>query len=169
MAVLRPFKVQPFIIWAIIIAIVIMVVYASKTSNYQPRGSVKESVYDAPSTLANGPPLGTLGISPTETVPSQIPADAPIPPIQFRPDLFPRPADRMTDYDQSNLTLQPLDSIGKQAVRMIPLNEADDSMYPATLDDLFAASEQQGFMESSVDTLYDVMALTPPRLMTDQV
>jgi hypothetical protein len=75
----------------------------------------------------------------------------------------------MTDYDQSNLTLQPLDSIGKQAVRMIPLNEADDSMYPATLDDLFAASEQQGFMESSVDTLYDVMALTPPRLMTDQV
>jgi hypothetical protein len=53
---------------------------------------------------------------------------------------------------------------------MIPLDEADeDGMYFANLDQVFAASEQQGFMQASVDTLYDVMKLTPPRLMTDQV
>jgi hypothetical protein len=52
---------------------------------------------------------------------------------------------------------------------MIPLNEADDSMYLATFDEVFDASEKQGFMQASLDTLYDVMALTPPKLMTDQV
>jgi hypothetical protein len=75
----------------------------------------------------------------------------------------------MADYDHVNLTLQPLAISMDRAVRMIPLEEADESMYPATLDEVFAASEQQGFMQASVDTLYDVMKLTPPRLMTDQV
>ena len=57
-----------------------------------------------------------------------------------------------------------------RTVRPVYLDVADeDAMYNATLDDLFKASEQQGFMEASVDTLYNVMALTPPRLMTDEV
>jgi hypothetical protein len=112
--------------------------------------------------------MGTLGISPADTIPTQIPADAPIPPITFRPDLFPPPSDTMKDYDHVNLALEPLER-SHTAVSMIPLNESESSMYPATLDELFLASQDQGFMESSVDTIYDVMALTPPRLMTDQV
>jgi hypothetical protein len=75
----------------------------------------------------------------------------------------------MQDYSHVNLTLQPLAISMDRAVGMIPLNEADESMYPANLDEVFATSEQQGFMQASVDTLYDVMKQTPPRLMTDQV
>jgi hypothetical protein len=75
----------------------------------------------------------------------------------------------MADYDHVNLTLQPLTISMDRAVRMIPLNEADDSMYLATFDEVFDASEKQGFMQASLDTLYDVMALKPPKLMTDQV
>jgi hypothetical protein len=75
----------------------------------------------------------------------------------------------MKEYSHENLPLMPLSISMDRAVRMIPLEEADESMYPATLDEVFAASEQQGFMQASVDTLYDVMALKPPRLMTDQV
>jgi hypothetical protein len=72
----------------------------------------------------------------------------------------------MADYSHVNLPNMPL---AVSAVRMISLDEADESMYPANLDEVFAASEQQGFMQASVDTLYDVMKLTPPKLMTDQV
>jgi hypothetical protein len=75
----------------------------------------------------------------------------------------------MQDYSHVNLTLQPLVASMGRAVRMIPIDEADDSMYLATFDEVFDASEQQGFMQASVDTLYDVMKLTPPKLMTDQV
>ena len=75
----------------------------------------------------------------------------------------------MADYNHVNLTLQPLAISMDRAVSMIPLDEADDSMYLATFDQVFDASEQQGFMQASVDTLYDVMKLTPPKLMTDQV
>jgi hypothetical protein len=75
----------------------------------------------------------------------------------------------MQDYSHVNLPNMPLAISMERAVRMIPLDEADDSMYPANLDEVFAASEQQGFMQASVDTLYDVMKQTPPRLMTDQV
>ena len=69
-----------------------------------------------------------------------------------------------------SLALQPLEVSMARAVRPVYLDVADeDAMYNATLDDLFKASEQQGFMEASVDTLYNVMALPPPRLMTDEV
>lgn len=169
-SVLRPFKVKPYIVWTAIIILLACVLLAStQKSFYQARASMKEVVYDEPTTNANGPPTGTLGISPADTIPTQIPADAPIPPITFRPDLFPQPSDTMKDYDHVNLALEPLDR-SHPAVSMVSIGESETAaMYPATLDDLFNASQDQGFMESSVDTIYDVLALTPPRLMTDQV
>jgi len=169
MSSLKPFKVKPYIVWAFVIGILLFVTFASTRSNYEPRGSVEESVYAAPSILATGPPMGTLTVSPTDVIPSQIPDDSPTPAPETPANLFPEPMDSMKDYDRSNLSLQPLDWSGSKAVRMISLSEADDSMYPATLDELFAASEQDGFMQASVDTLFDVNALKPPRLMTDQV
>jgi len=169
MSSLKPFKVKPYIVWAFVIGILLFVTFASTRSNYEPRGSVKESVYAAPSILATGPPMGTLTVSPTVVIPSQIPDDSPTPAPETPANLFPEPMDSMKDYDRSNLSLQPLDWSGSKSVRMISLSEADDSMYPATLDELFAASEQDGFMQASVDTLFDVNALKPPRLMTDQV
>ena len=169
MSSLKPFKVKPYIVWAFVIALLILVTFASTRSNYEPRGSVKDSVYAAPSELATGPPMGTLEMSPTLVIPSQIPMDEPTPPVDTPPYLFPKPADSMAEYDHQNLTMQSMDWIGQKAVRMVTINEADDAMYPATLDELFAASEQDGFMQASVDTLYDVNALKPPRLMTDQV
>ena len=169
MSSLKPFKIKPYIVWAFVIAMLLLVTFASTRSNYEPRGSVKDSVYAAPSVLATGPPMGTLETSPTLVIPSQVPMDEPTPPVDTPPYLFPEPSDSMVEYDHSNLTLQTMDWTGKNAVRMISLDEADDAMYPATLDDLFAASEQDGFMQASVDTLYDVIALKPPRLMTDQV
>lgn len=168
-SVLRPFKVKPYIVWiSIIVLLVCVLIATTQKSFYQAGDSMKEVVYDAPSTNAKGPPMGTLGISSADTIPTQIPASAPIPPITFRPDLFPPPSDTMKDYDHVNLALEPMDQ-SHPAVNMISLNESDTAMYPATLDDLFLASQDQGFMEASVDKLYDVMALTPPRLMTDQV
>ena len=169
MSSLKPFKVKPYIVWAVVITLLLLVTFSSTRSNYEPRTSVKESIYAAPSILATGPPMGTLTTSPTEVVPSQIPMDFPTPAFEAPPDLFPPPNDRMKDYEHDNLTLQTIESYGQKAIRMISLNEAEDAMYPATLDELFAASEHDGFMQASVDTLYDVNALKPPRLMTDQV
>lgn len=166
---MQPFKVKPFIVWAVIISILILVIFASTRSNYQARGSMKEVVYDEPTTTKAEPPMAQLAPSPTFTPLTQIPDDTYTPITYVPPNLFPEPADKMKDYDHVNLTLQPLDAIGQKAVRMIPLDEADDSMYPATLDEVFKASEASGFMQASVDTLYDVMALKPPRLMTDEV
>jgi hypothetical protein len=169
MSSLKPFKVKPYIVWAFVIGLLLLVTFASTRSNYEPRGSVKESIYEAPSVLATGPIMGTLETSPNVVIPSQVPLDFPTPPVDAPPYLFPKPADSMAEYDHVNLTVQTMTWPAKNAVRMIPLNEADESMYPATLDELFAASEQDGFMQASVDTLYDVNALQPPRLMTDQV
>ena len=166
---MQPFKVKPFIVWVAIIVILILVILASARSNYQARGSMKEVVYDEPTTTKAEPPMAQLTPSPTFIPLTQIPDDTYTPITYVPPNLFPEPADKMKDYDHVNLTLQPLDAIGQKAVRMIPLDEADDSMYPATLDEVFKASEGSGFMQASVDTLYDVMALKPPRLMTDEV
>jgi len=169
MSPLRPFKVRPFIVWTFIIVLVALVIFGSTRSNYQARGSMAEVVYDAPSTNANPPPLVTLSPASTVTPLRDIPSDTYTPLTHVPPALFPEPSDKMADYTHVNLTLQPLAISMDRAVRMIPLEEADESMYPATLDEVFAASEQQGFMQASVDTLYDVMKLTPPKLMTDQV
>ena len=166
---MQPFKVKPFIVWVAIIVILILVILASARSNYQARGSMKEVVYDEPTTNNAPPPMAQLTPSSTVTLLSQIPDDTYTPITYVPPNLFPEPADKMKDYDHVNLTLQPLDAIGQKAVRMIPLDVADESMYPATLDEIFKASEGSGFMQASVDTLYDVMALKPPRLMTDEV
>jgi hypothetical protein len=129
-----------------------------------------EVVYDAPTVNENPPPLVTLKPASTETPLSDIPSDTYTPLTYVPPNLFPEPAYKMQDYSHVNLTLSPLIlSQTNRAVSMIPLDEAEDSMYLATFDEVFDASEQQGFMEASVDTLYDVMKLTPPKLMTDQV
>ena len=169
MAPLRPFKIRPFIVWTFIIVLVALVIFGSTRSNYQARGSMAEVVYDAPSVNANPPPMVSLKPASTETPLSDIPSDTYTPLTYVPPNLFPAPADKMAEYDHVNLPNMPLDISMERAVRMIPLDEADESMYPATLDEIFAASEQQGFMQASVDTLYDVMKLTPPKLMTDQV
>jgi len=170
MAALKPFKVRPFIVWTFIIVLAALVIFGSTRSNYQARGSMAEVVYDAPSTNANPPPLVTLSPDSTVTPLRDIPSDTYTPLTHVPENLFPAPADKMQDYDHVNLPLMPLAISMERAVRMIPLDEADeDGMYFANLDQVFAASEQQGFMQASVDTLYDVMKQTPPRLMTDQV
>jgi hypothetical protein len=170
MAPLRPFKVRPFIVWTFIIVLVSLVIFGTTRSNYQARGSMAEVVYEAPTVNENPPPLVTLKPASTETPLSDIPSDTYTPLTYVPPNLFPEPADKMQDYSHVNLTLSPLIlSQTNRAVSMIPLDEAEDSMYLATFDEVFDASEQQGFMEASVDTLYDVMKLTPPKLMTDQV
>jgi hypothetical protein len=170
MAPLRPFKVRPFIVWTFIIVLVSLVIFGSTRSNYQARGSMAEVVYEAPTVNENPPPLVTLKPESTETPLRDIPSDTYTPLTHVPPALFPEPADKMQDYDHRNLPLFPLMlSQPSRAVSMISLDEADESMYPANLDEVFAASEQQGFMQASVDTLYDVMKLTPPKLMTDQV
>ena len=169
MAPLRPFKIRPFIVWTFIIVLVALVIFGSTRSNYQARGSMAEVVYDAPSVNANPPPMVSLKPASTETPLRDIPSDTYTPLTYVPPNLFPAPADKMAEYDHVNLPNMPIAVSMERAVRMIPLDEADESMYPATLDEIFAASEQQGFMQASVDTLYDVMKLTPPKLMTDQV
>jgi hypothetical protein len=170
MAPLRPFKVRPFIVWTFIIVLVALVIFGSTRSNYQARGSMAEVVFTKPTVNANPPPRVSLSTSSTETLPSQIPDDTYTPLTYVPPNLFPAPADKMADYDHVNLPLTPLAVSMDRAVKAIPIDEADDDgMYFANLDQVFAASEQQGFMQASVDTLYDVMALTPPKLMTDQV
>jgi hypothetical protein len=169
MAALKPFKVRPFIVWTFIIVLVALVIFGSTRSNYQARGSMAEVVYDAPTVNDNPPPLVSLKPASTETPLRDIPSDTYTPLTHVPENLFPAPADKMQDYDHVNLTLQPLAISMDRAVSMIPLDEADDSMYLATFDQVFDASEQQGFMQASVDTLYDVMKLTPPKLMTDQV
>jgi hypothetical protein len=167
---LRPFKVRPFIVWTFIIVLVALVIFGSTRSNYQARASLAEVVYEEPSTNANPPPLVTLSPDSTVTPLRDIPSDTYTPLTHVPENLFPEPADTMKDYDHVNLPLQPLAISMDRAVKAIPLDEADeDGMYFANLDQVFAASEQQGFMQASVDTLYDVMKLTPPRLMTDQV
>jgi hypothetical protein len=169
MAGLKPFKVRPFIVWTFIIVLVTMVIFGSTRSNYQARGSMAEVVFTKPSVNARSPPEVSLKPASTETPLSDIPSDTYTPLTYVPPNLFPAPADKMADYDHVNLTLQPLAISMDRALGMISLDDADESMYPATLDEMFAASEQQGFMQASVDTLYDVMALKPPNLMTDQV
>jgi len=170
MSPLRPFKVRPFIVWTFIIVLVALVIFGSTRSNYQARGSMAEVVYDAPSTNANSPPLVTLTPDSTVTPLRDIPSDTYTPLTHVPENLFPAPADKMKDYDHVNLPLMPLAISMDRAVKMIPLDTADEEgMYFANLDQVFAASEQQGFMQASVDTLYDVMALKPPNLMTDQV
>jgi hypothetical protein len=170
MAALKPFKVRPFIVWAFIIMLVSLVIFGSTRSNYQARGSMAEVVYDAPTTNANPPPMVSLSTASTVTPLRDIPSGTYTPLTYVPPNLFPEPMDKMADYDHVNLPNMPLAVSMDRAVRMIPLDEADeDGMYFANLDEVFAASEQQGFMQASVDTLYDVMKQTPPRLMTDQV
>jgi hypothetical protein len=170
MAALKPFKVKPFIVWTFIIMLVVLVMFGSTRSNYQARGSMAEVVYAEPSTNATPPPMGSLSPTSTVTPLRDIPNDTYTPLTYVPPNLFPEPADKMEEYTHTNLTLFPLMlSQPSRAVSMIPLDEADESMYPATLDDVFAASENQGFMQASVDTLYDVLAQKPPKLMTDQV
>jgi len=166
MAPLRPFKVRPFIVWTFIIVLVAMVIFGSTRSNYQARGSMAEVVFTEPSVNVRSPPEVSLKPASTETPLRDIPSDTYTPLTHVPDNLFPAPADNMADYSHVNLPNMPL---AVSAVRMISLDEADESMYPANLDEIFAASEQQGFMQASVDTLYDVMKLTPPKLMTDQV
>jgi hypothetical protein len=156
-------------VWTFIIVLVALVIFGSTRSNYQARGSMAEVVYDAPTVNDNPPPLVSLKPASTETPLRDIPSDTYTPLTHVPENLFPAPADKMQDYSHVNLTLQPLAISMDRAVSMIPLDEADDSMYLATFDQVFDASEQQGFMQASVDTLYDVMKLTPPKLMTDQV
>ena len=155
--------------WTFIIVIVAMVIFGSTRSNYQARGSMAEVVFTEPSVNVRSPPEVSLKPASTETPLRDIPSDTYTPLTHVPDNLFPAPADKMQDYDHVNLTLQPLAISMDRAVGMISLEEADDSMYPANLDEIFAASEQQGFMQASVDTLYDVLAQTPPKLMTDQV
>ena len=169
MAPLRPFKVRPFIVWTFIIVLVALVIFGSTRSNYQARGSMAEVVFTKPSINTRSPPEVSLKPASTDTPLHDIPSDTYTPLTYVPPNLFPEPADKMAEYSHVNLPLMPLAISMERAVRMIPLEEADESMYPATLDEIFAASEQQGFMQASVDTLYDVMKLTPPKLMTDQV
>jgi hypothetical protein len=169
MAALKPFKVRPFIVWTFIIVLVALVIFGSTRSNYQARGSLAEVVYEEPTINVRSPPEVSLKPASTETPLRDIPSDTYTPLTHVPENLFPSPADKMADYDHVNLTLQPLAISMDRAVSMIPLDEADDSMYLATFDQVFDASEQQGFMQASVDTLYDVMKLTPPKLMTDQV
>jgi hypothetical protein len=169
MAALKPFKVRPFIVWTFIIVLVAMVIFGSTRSNYQARGSLAEVVYEEPSLNARSPPEVSLKPASTVTPLRDIPSDTYTPLTHVPANLFPEPVDKMQDYSHVNLTLQPLAISMDRAVSMIPLNEADDSMYLATFDEVFDASEQQGFMQASVDVLYDVMKLTPPKLMTDQV
>lgn len=153
---LKPFKVKPYIVWAFVIALLALVIFASTRSNYQ---------VDRDTT-----PMTPLTPSPADTLPTQIPTAEPTPAVETPPNLFPPPADTMKEYNHSNLTLKPLmRSVWNSGVGMVSLEDADDSMYPATLDDIFKASEQDGFMKASVDTIYDVMSQTPPRLMTDEV
>ena len=149
--------------------LVAMVIFGSTRSNYQARGSMAEVVFTEPSVNVRSPPEVSLKPASTETPLRDIPSDTYTPLTHVPDNLFPAPADKMQDYDHVNLTLQPLAISMDRAVGMISLEEADDSMYPANLDEIFAASEQQGFMQASVDTLYDVLAQTPPKLMTDQV
>ena len=170
MAALKPFKVRPFIVWTFIIVLVALVIFGSTRSNYQARGSMAEVVYEEPSVNVRSPPEVSLKPASTVTPLRDIPSDTFTPLTYVPPNLFPEPADKMADYDHVNLPLQPLAISMDRAVKAIPINEADeDGMYFANLDQVFAASEQQGFMQASVDTLYDVMKQTPPRLMTDQV
>lgn len=170
MAALKPFKVRPFIVWTFIIVLVALVIFGSTRSNYQARGSMAEIVATEPSLNARSPPEVSLKPASTVTPLSDIPSDTFTPLTHVPPNLFPEPADKMQDYEHRNLPLAPLAISMDRVVRMIPLDEADeDGMYFANLDQVFAASEQQGFMQASVDTLYDVMKQTPPRLMTDQV
>jgi hypothetical protein len=169
MAALKPFKVRPFIVWTFIIVLVALVIFGSTRSNYQARGSLAEVVYEEPSLNARSPPEVSLKPASTETPLRDIPSGTYTPLTHVPPNLFPEPSDKMADYSHVNLTLQPLSISMDRAVSVIPLDEADDSMYLATFDEVFDASEQQGFMQASVDTLYDVMKLTPPKLMTDQV
>lgn len=171
MAPLRPFKVRPFIVWTFIIVLVALVIFGSTRSNYQARGSMAEVVYAEPTVNDNPPPMVTLTPASTVTPLRDIPSDTYTPLTYVPPNLFPEPMDKMAEYSHVNLPLFPLMlSQPSSAVRMIPLDEADeDGMYTATFDEVFDASEQQGVMEASVDTLYDVMKLTPPKLMTDQV
>ena len=170
MAALKPFKVRPFIVWTFIIVLVALVIFGSTRSNYQARGSLAEVVNEEPSINKRSPPEVSLKPASTVTPLSDIPSDTFTPLTHVPPNLFPEPADKMQDYDHVNLTLAPLAISMDRAVKAIPLDEADeDGMYFANLDQVFAASEQQGFMQASVDTLYDVMKQTPPRLMTDQV
>jgi len=156
-------------VWTFIIVLVAMVIFGSTRSNYQARGSMAEVVFTEPSVNVRSPPEVSLKPASTETPLRDIPSDTYTPLTHVPDNLFPAPADKMQDYDHVNLTLQPLAISMDRAVGMISLEEADDSMYPANLDEIFAASEQQGFMQASVDTLYDVLAQTPPKLMTDQV
>jgi hypothetical protein len=159
---LKPFKVQPYLVWTVVIAILVMVVFASTRSNY-----VSMNEYE-PIEHKVTPPIAQLNPSSAQTLSSQIPADTPVPAIQFRPDLF--PTSSPYNYEQVNLSLQPLELSMTRAVRPVYLDVAEeDAMYNATLDDIFKASEQQGFMEASVDTLYNVSALKPSRLMTNEV
>ena len=169
MAALKPFKVRPFIVWTFIIVLVGLVIFGSTRSNYQARGSMSEVVYDAPTVNDNSPPLVSLKPASTVTPLRDIPSDTYTPLTHVPLNLFPAPADKMQDYDHVNLPLMPLAISMERVVRMIPLDEADESMYLANFDQVFDASEEQGFMQASVDTLYDVMALKPPNLMTDQV
>jgi len=169
MAPLRPFKVRPFVVWTFIIVLVSLVIFGSSRSNYQARGSMAEVVYEEPTINARSPPEVSLKPASTVTLLRDIPSDTYTPLTHVPPNLFPEPADKMQEYDHVNLTLQPLTISMDRAVNMIPLDEADESMYLATFDEVFDASQQQGFMQASLDTLYDVMALTPPKLMTDQV
>lgn len=154
--------------WIFIIVLVGLVIFGSTRSNYQARGSMAEIVYEEPTVNKNSPPQVSLTPSTTETVLSQIPSDTYTPITYVPPNLFPETKDTMKDY--SHVNLSPL-VIGQfnSPVGMISIDDADETMYPATLDEIFKASEQQGFMQASVDTLYDVTKLTPPRLMTDQV
>ena len=170
MAPLRLFKVRPFIVWTFIIVLVALVILGSTRSNYQARGSMAEVVYAEPSINVHSPPEVSLKPASTVTPLRDIPLDTYTPLTHVPPNLFPEPADKMAEYIHVNLPSMPLVVSMGRAVRMVPLEEADDhSMYTATFDEVFDASENQGFMQASLDTLYDVMALKPPKLMTDQV
>lgn len=159
---LKPFKIKPYIVWTFIIGLLVLVIFSTTRSNYQSHVSLEETtVYAAP--------MKKIDDSPTETVPTQIPFNSPVESVDTPPNLFPQPLDTMMEYVHDNLALQTLDALRSNAVHMVSLDEADDSMYPASFNDMFSSSEQDGFMEASVDTIYNVNALTPPRLMTDQV
>ena len=163
---LKPFKVKPFIVWTCVIALLVIVVFASSRSNYV--------IKDQEETV--------LTTSPTTVIPSQIPDSVPTP---GPPNLLP-PSPPSLGMSQVSL----LDRIQLVArVPMATLEEASDAMYDAKFDDVFKTSEQQGIvdrmepldteeddilfrepgvMEKSPDALFDVLKVKAPRFMIDE-
>jgi hypothetical protein len=160
---LKPFKVKPFIVWTCVIALLVIVIYASSRSNYTTE-----------------PPT-----SPTTVIPSQIPDNKPEPVVSIPPNLFPEPPPSL---GMKEVNLVSRTHLGAP-VHMSSLEEVNESLYDASFDDIFKASEQQGIvdrmepldveeedvlfrepgvMEKSPDALFDIMKVKAPLFTMDE-